>query len=86
MKMDDKIKIALRCMYLEDKSLDLGDDFHCWHSPTKIGFAVGGKGKHSSYGSPICKEAVERGLMERSTGGRYRLTLKGFESARAWCD
>jgi len=44
-----------------------------WFSPTEIGKAVGGYGKHSSFGSPICKEMVKLGLAERNHKGHYKL-------------
>lgn len=48
-----------------------------WISPTEIGEIVGGPGKHSSYGSPICKKGVALGLMLRNARGHYGLTVKG---------
>lgn len=56
MKMDEKIKIAVD--YMRRVSNTQGRD---WISPTEIGREVGGVGKHSGYGSPICKEAGTTG-------------------------
>ena len=68
MRMEDKISAAET--YMREVMLKQGRD---WFSPTEIGKAVGGIKKHSSYGSPICKAAVEHGIMERNINGHYRL-------------
>lgn len=44
-----------------------GKDFT---SPTEIGHQLGG---HSAIGSPVCKQLVKLGLVERSPKGHYRL-------------
>ena len=67
MKMSEKIDRALFYML---KAAKQGGE---WISPTDIGRYVGGIGKHSSYGSPICKKLVECGLVERNEKGHYRL-------------
>lgn len=69
MKMQEKIEIAIRHMKNE-----LEVSGRIWISPTEIGKVVGGEKKHSSYGSPICKKAVELGLMTRNDNGHYALT------------
>ena len=53
-------------------SLDKG----VWASPTWIGQVVGGGRRHSAWASPICKRLVEKGLIERSGYGHYRV-IKG---------
>lgn len=50
-------------------------------SPSNIGSMYGKlvlnkSGLHSSTGSPICKELVELGLVERNSKGHYRAILK----------
>ncbi len=47
-----------------------------WTSPTEIGNARGKidrKDLHSSWASPKCKKLVDKGILERSENGRYRL-------------
>lgn len=70
--MEDKIKAAV--IYMKNVRLNQGRD---WISPTEIGREVGGNGQHSAYGSPICKKAVELGIMERNEQGKYRLVIAG---------
>lgn len=48
-----------------------------WFSPTEIGKIVGGSEKHSAYGSPICKKAVDSGDMIRNDKGHYKLSEAG---------
>ena len=67
MIMDDKIENAMTYMKVVTKNA--GRE---WFSPTEIGRNVGGPGKHSAYGSPICLEMVKRGLCERNSKGHYR--------------
>lgn len=49
-----------------------------WTSPTEIGAAYGAEhgksGYHSSWASPKCLVLVQKGLLERSSRGFYRLT------------
>ena len=61
--IDEKIKIAA------DYMKGQGDR---WVSPTTIGAMI--NGGHSSVGSPVCKEMVNRGIAERNDNGHYRLT------------
>lgn len=68
MTMDDKIENATT--YMRVVAMKEGRD---WVSPTEIGRQVGGSGKHSSYGSPICKEMVKRKVCRRNKNGHYRL-------------
>jgi hypothetical protein len=68
--MSEKIEKAMA--YMHDVAMKEGRD---WISPTEIGRAVGGVGKHSSYGSPICKQAVGEGLMKRNEAGHYSLVV-----------
>lgn len=70
MRMQDKVDKAVK--YMQKVLICEGRD---WISPTEIGREVGGHGKHSSYGSPICKAAVNAGLMERDDRGWYSLTV-----------
>lgn len=65
MEMKDKIEKAFFYM-VEQK--DKGIKFI---SPTEIGQIFGGR--HSSFGSPICKRMVELGLAERNSRGQYRI-------------
>ena len=68
MIMKEKIDKAVD--YMREKQIFSGRE---WFSPTEIGVNVGGLGKHSSYGSPICKRMVKLGLAERNSKGHYRL-------------
>lgn len=70
LKMKEKIQLASE--YMQRIQINQGRD---WISPTEIGREVGGFGKHSSYGSPICKEMVKQGLVERNDRGHYRLLV-----------
>lgn len=63
-------KIAKAMMYMGDIALNQGRD---WVSPTEIGGAI--NGGHSSVGSPVCKEMVDLGLVERNDKGHYKLIL-----------
>ena len=52
-----------------------------WTSPTEIGGKVWGPPHHSSSASPVCKQLVARGLLERNDRGHYRLLTKSnFET------
>jgi len=70
--MDKKIQVAATYLrYCHNKG-------ECWVSPTALGKKVGqqlgfGNDKHSSFGSPICKEMVARGLAKRNDKGHYCL-------------
>ena len=49
-------------------------------SPTEVGKEVGIKlgkqGKHSSFGSPLCKKLVATGFAERDDTGHYKAVVK----------
>jgi hypothetical protein len=62
--MEEKISIAKK--YMEGQ----GDR---WISPTNIGAII--NGGNSSVGSPVLREMLERGEVERNEGGHYRLKL-----------
>ncbi|MGP1715664.1 MAG: hypothetical protein ACTS9Y_00665 [Methylophilus sp.] len=71
-KMAEKIDQAV--IHMGNK---LSTENQEWFGPTEIGKIVGGPEKHSAYGSPICKKAVESGDMIRNDKGHYRLTELG---------
>ena len=66
MKIDEKIEIAVK--YMQKVAINQGRD---WVSPTEIGGEI--NGGHSSVGSPVCHEMVERGLAIRNNKGHYCL-------------
>lgn len=70
MRMDEKIEKAVN--YMTKVLISEGRE---WISPTEIGSDIGGHGKHNSYGSIICKEAVKIGFMERDKRGHYRVVV-----------
>jgi hypothetical protein len=41
-------------------------------SPTEIGRIVGGNGRHSAWGSPLCKILVAEGKAKRNNKGWYK--------------
>ena len=45
-----------------------------WTSPTELGLAIWGKGRHSSSASPTCLRLVKAGKLERNQRGHYRLS------------
>lgn len=56
-----------------------------WVSPSQVGNQYGiavldKKGLHSSTGSPILKELVEKGLVERNKKGHYRILETKFKT------
>ncbi len=63
----------LACKYLESK-------YPAFVSPTELGREVGkqlGKdGRHSSFGSPLCKKLVKVGLAVRNEVGHYAAVAK----------
>lgn len=67
MKMIEKIEMAVEFIVKRN-----GNE---WTSPTSIGNHVCGTGAHSASGSPICKKAVELGIMERNSRGWYRVLI-----------
>lgn len=70
MKMEEKKKLVLD--YLATKRMRTGD----WFSPTVIGEDVlspSAATSGSSVASPVCKNLVKDGLVERNKRGWYRL-------------
>jgi len=66
MKINEKIDIAVK--YMQKISISQGRD---WVTPTEVGGEI--NGGHSSVGSPVCKEMVNRGLAIRNEKGHYCL-------------
>ncbi|MFK5950422.1 MAG: hypothetical protein QM500_16820 [Methylococcales bacterium] len=64
-------KISITTQYMKGLAVNERRD---WVSPTEIGAEI--NGGHSSVGTPVCKEMVKQGLLERNSQGHYRLLEK----------